>query len=428
MSKATMNEPTSADKKRLSIHHIGGRGGGRGFPVLPSFEPDIISVLYDADPDCLAQVRTENKYFGSELYVLPYCIGESCGDVTFHLNYDPYTSSVRELNAKYGSFYLPLPDYDYLFSESIRAMEKPTVSVVSLDHLLLHSKSLAVPPPDFLSIDTQGSEYEILQGAKGCLDATLGLILEVEFHPLYQGQKLFGDLAHFLAGQGFEFVRFLHIGEAPPFRAPLGQRGQGFQVWGDALFLKNLSTIPCDDNDSLLKLAKLAFFAVVFNQFEYGLNCLKRMEQSSLWTELRQSLQQTSYIKFLAALQEAVNQMPAEFPETFADGCTFEASKNRFQDTQDSSTLRARLVRSVKRATQNIPPLFRLLKKTRNGLRKMRLGLESALRAPRRRGGLGWRYSRIERLLRAHLLDEQADVLRQQRLAQADCRARKSRP
>ena len=79
---------------KLSIHHIGGRGGSRSFPVLPVFENDIVNVLYDADQDCLDQVEAYNRKLQSDLHVLPHCLAEKSGPVTLNINYDPYTSSL----------------------------------------------------------------------------------------------------------------------------------------------------------------------------------------------------------------------------------------------------------------------------------------------------------------------------------------------
>lgn len=62
-------------KNRISVHHIGGMAGSRVFPILDKFEKDIIDVIYDADSDCLDQVKEDNESLGSKLHLLPYCVG-----------------------------------------------------------------------------------------------------------------------------------------------------------------------------------------------------------------------------------------------------------------------------------------------------------------------------------------------------------------
>ncbi|MBM3556210.1 MAG: hypothetical protein FJX47_11745, partial [Alphaproteobacteria bacterium] len=52
---------------RLSVHHVGGRNGTRIFPIVAAFEVELISVYYEADPTCLAQIAARNRGLPSEL-------------------------------------------------------------------------------------------------------------------------------------------------------------------------------------------------------------------------------------------------------------------------------------------------------------------------------------------------------------------------
>lgn len=64
---------------------------------------------------------------------------------------------------------------------------------------------------DFLKIDTQGSEYDILIGSQNKLNRVLGIEIECCFYKLYKGQKLFDDLRVFLEKNDFIFEDFLDI-------------------------------------------------------------------------------------------------------------------------------------------------------------------------------------------------------------------------
>lgn len=189
MSESPVKSSTAYNKDRLRIcvHHVGGRSGSRGFPVLHRFEKDIINVLYDADPDCLEQVQERNQHLESELHVLPYCFGDECKTATFNITYDPYNSSLLDPNPAYGSYYSFTGGHDSLHSEVFEIVEERTVEIVPMDHIY-ESNTISIPRPDFLSLDTQGSEYEILRGAEVTLRSrVLALITEVEFHPMYKG-------------------------------------------------------------------------------------------------------------------------------------------------------------------------------------------------------------------------------------------------
>jgi FkbM family methyltransferase len=55
----------------------------------------------------------------------------------------------------------------------------------------------------FLKVDAQGSERAVMEGAAGCLDAILGVQLEMPLTPLYQGEASMPELVEYLAERGF---------------------------------------------------------------------------------------------------------------------------------------------------------------------------------------------------------------------------------
>src|SRR5438094_4389681 len=96
------NVPKSLGE-RISIHHVGGRDGSRAFPICQAFEGDIINVLYDADEDCVGQIKERNQRLTSEIHVLPAGLADACKNAELNINFDPYTSSRRDLNPKSGT-------------------------------------------------------------------------------------------------------------------------------------------------------------------------------------------------------------------------------------------------------------------------------------------------------------------------------------
>ena len=168
---------------RLSVHHIGGRSGSRSFPILKPFEQDIVSVLYDADPECLEQVHQANERLGSELIVLPNCFAGSSGERDFFINYDPYTSSMLVANPDFAGWYLNNGAYDYILGEATRPVEERRVQTVTLDDVFAGPGG-SRPTPDVLSIDTQGSELEILQGGTATLrDSVVAVVAKSSSSP-----------------------------------------------------------------------------------------------------------------------------------------------------------------------------------------------------------------------------------------------------
>ncbi len=197
---------------KLSVHHVGGRNGSQQFPPAKAFETDIVNVLYDADPDCVDHAREQNATRHVEIHVLPYCIADSSRTISFNLNRDPFTSTYCKMNPGiaqsyyyYGGHVSHRQNHDYVYGEVATPIKKLELSAVSLDDLFQNGKSTA-PSPDFLSLDTDGSEYGILQGAGKTLESVLAVYSEFEFQHVFKDGHMFGDLAHFLHDKGYFFV------------------------------------------------------------------------------------------------------------------------------------------------------------------------------------------------------------------------------
>jgi FkbM family methyltransferase len=411
---------------RISIHHVGGRDGHGSFPILSRFQRDLVFTFYDADPDCVEQIKERNQYLQSEVHVLPYCLGRGSGEATLFINYDPYTSSLLLANpyyrdyrslTNYGAFG---KDFDYVIGEALRPMEKRLVSTVGLDELVSTGR-LTSDAPDFLSIDTQGSEYDILTGARQALQKNiLALTLEVEFHPMYSGQKLFGDISNLLASQGFLFVRFSRaVGPFTPYRSPITLRGSGIQLHEDALFIRSVESLSNDQDKRrhCLMLHKLAFMAVVFDQVEMAAECLRLVEASDAAGAVRSELASLEYGRFLADFWSAVKRQPAFFPATFASEFTFETSRSRFTTAKQRGVRWIELIRDwCVRKQARWQTLKRLLHPISSTYRRVALLLKLTIdgKAFWRHPALQWRTG-VERVLRRYGLCDQEKIVKRNR-------------
>ena len=66
----------------------------------------------------------------------------------------------------------------------------------------LHAAGTA-PAPDALRLDTQGTEYEVLQGFGNLLEGCLAVQVRSALYPVYKGQKLLTDIADLLDKRDF---------------------------------------------------------------------------------------------------------------------------------------------------------------------------------------------------------------------------------
>ncbi|MCS6812186.1 MAG: FkbM family methyltransferase [Cyanobacteria bacterium] len=311
----------------LVIHHVGGRWGNRSFPVLPMFESDFLSVLYDADTDAIAGIHTANQALNSQQIVLPICLAEADGPKTLYISLNPGCTSLLSPGTAWDSHYINLFGIDMDFPHGSRIIEERPINARSLDSFLADD-DCACPPPDFLSLDTQGSEYEILQGAlKTLKHHVCGLVIEVEFVELYQGQKRFQDICDFLHELGFSFVRFLSIGELSGPKAPLGFRGIGYQTWADALFLRRPEKAIQDINPDHFErfIRKLCFIATVYGQIELVILCFNTYS-SAFFKQRNQANalinDRPKYDNFLDDLFTVYEQAEKVFPPVFSEHIT----------------------------------------------------------------------------------------------------------
>src|SRR6266567_2061321 len=130
------------------------------------------------------------------------------------------------------------------FEESGPAQTLREVGLGFIDDVL-QRHSLSPQFGEFIKLDTQGTEYEILQGAARALsERTVALLVEVWFCTPYQDQKLFSELELYLRSFGFAFY-----GATPHYRSRklVDKRRQVTRerpLWADAIFLKDPLNSP----------------------------------------------------------------------------------------------------------------------------------------------------------------------------------------
>ena len=143
----------------------------------------------------------------------------------FYLCKHPKQSSVLKPNAAH-------------FAKYIDGHKWTVEKIEKMNAITLDSAIESMVKPDFLKLDTQGSELDILQGAHGTLQHCLGVEAEVEFREIYESQPLFGDLAKYLQSNGFEFIDFVAFGKWERSRPDGLRTFLGELIHADALFLR----------------------------------------------------------------------------------------------------------------------------------------------------------------------------------------------
>lgn len=97
---------------------------------------------------------------------------------------------------------------EYPALDCIKLQNVISTSVVTLDTWASDNNLSSI---DYIKIDTQGSELEILKGGDRIIETTRCIDVEVEFNPIYQGQSLFAETDLYLRSKGFILWRLSNL-------------------------------------------------------------------------------------------------------------------------------------------------------------------------------------------------------------------------
>lgn len=296
------------------IHHVGARFGSIPFDIPDLFAPETSVVFFDADEDCVDGLleRTSKTAHGEQ--VVSACLGNRDGQATFNITINPSASSLLEPSKRSAGFVQPMFGIDWDVYDCARVVERRTVTLTSLDALL--AKRPDIPTPDVLSLDTQGGEFDILEGASRTIaSSVVGLLIEVEFIDLYEGVRRFGDIASLAERQGFVFCGFQHMIDAQASRQPIGLRTTGFPIAADALFLRNVDHLR---SEAPHQLGKLAFASVIFGFLDHAFASIAAIDQSAGGSSSER------WSRMIGDLHVAAAGMPKvwlpRFPEVLREG------------------------------------------------------------------------------------------------------------
>jgi len=190
---------------------------------------------------------------------LPHFLGGG-QPATFHLTRYPGCSSLLAPDPKVIDLFMTIGCADP--SGNFHVQKTETIETVRLDDI---KPPLAV---DFLKIDTQGYELEIMRNGTATLANTLVIECEVEFVPMYREQPLFGDVQCFLRDQGFMLHKLIDVAGRPfrPFNPPNPYMPMSQLLWADAIFVRDFTRLDAYSDDALLKAA--AVLDVVYSSYD----------------------------------------------------------------------------------------------------------------------------------------------------------------
>ena len=266
-----------APDARYVLMDIGARNG-----VLPVLAPlaDIAAFVgFEPDTAECERLNAENRASGgAKITIYPRAIAARAGRFPFYITRLNHCSGLYPADQAWVG----------RFPWTIAHVERETeVDAISLADFCAEAE---VPRIDFIKIDVEGAEYDVLEGARTVFAPQKVLCILTEFlmDPDIKGQRGFADIDTLLRGHGFRFfdielTRFpraflpaAHLRNATNAHGQSvinavvdRQYGQGWT--GDALYfrdpvleLRQGKLDPAWDSGMLLRLCGL------FDLFDYG--------------------------------------------------------------------------------------------------------------------------------------------------------------
>ena len=196
---------------------VGADGGVREWGGLAAL---CESHAFEPRPDSFVDLQKAQKEGGPPSVKLHNTgLARTTGRHRLYVTRIPQASSLRK--PKPASFLLKRWRQDNGFDVT----QELEINCISLAQFVQEQQLSRI---DFLKLDTQGSELDILRGGGDFLREISIIKCEVEFVQLYEGQPLFDEVVGTLASYGFRFFTFEESAEVYKKR-----------IWSDCMFIQS---------------------------------------------------------------------------------------------------------------------------------------------------------------------------------------------
>lgn len=150
--------------------------------------------LVEANPELIPNLKKRFKEY-KNIHIFENALGIKNGSINFNITKNIVGSSVFSPS-----------EYSYKSqgkqSEIIKSIP---VKMCTFDSLFSHYSFI-----DFVNMDLEGSELEVLKSASKSLPKIKILLVEVQFIKLFENNSLFSEIEIFLRQKGFQFKNFYH--------------------------------------------------------------------------------------------------------------------------------------------------------------------------------------------------------------------------
>lgn len=249
------------EQKPLVTVDVGARGGFEEHWALYGDQVKLIG--FEADAAECERLNQQESGFGKRFY--PVALHQNTGRRTFYST--AYSGG--------SGFYQPDMKLVQRFPDKVNLTVVETIDLDTTGFDSFASEN-NIDYVDFIKLDTESAELDILKGAIGSLrKSIMGLSIEIWFQPWHLGQPVFSEVDSFLRPLGFrlfDLVVYRMSREALPEATPSlipGPTKRGQVISGEVLYLRDganeiATESILEDGWDDVKLLKLASIMELF--------------------------------------------------------------------------------------------------------------------------------------------------------------------
>lgn len=276
---------------RMAVVDAGASGGGEFYRwgmlgrhlSLYGFEPDEIEChrLQALAASGQASVRYSTE-----------CLGRTEKDRSLYVT-----------RSRFNMWLLPINDARYqrkkafVNGQKIRQIDTfATERVLRVDSISLDDWATRerVADLDYLKIDIEGAELELLEASPRALEQSVGVSVDVIFHEDWIGAPVFSDIDVFMRRNGFSLYELRGLKRNFQYDSPIECRNEKGELMGqvacaDAIYLRDFFEYPSFPL-GVEKTLKLIVAAEINGQVDYAFELLHHLRRTSDTTESRHTL------------------------------------------------------------------------------------------------------------------------------------------
>jgi len=229
----------SANVIQTRVLDAGGRFGLH--PTWKDFGGELDYYLFEPDPLEAERLRIKYERRTDEIKVVESALLDSIGETRIYMFRNQAMSSSHRRNPVSALFKGEREQE----VEIVGHIDAKTVTVDSF----CKEQEISL---DFMKIDTEGSEYAILNGAINQLDnSVIGVRSEVNFDNIFEGTPMFSTLHDFMLDHGYYILNLNYDGKGHYCNDAINANGKyGILTECDAVWLKRREHIYSESHPS----------------------------------------------------------------------------------------------------------------------------------------------------------------------------------